>query len=150
MSLDVYLSVMGKQDSEAGSGIFIRENGANREISRVEWDSGFPYTELVVADNDYSEETVYSRNITHNLGAMADEAGIHDHLWRPDEIGVTKAIQLIDPLTEGLRLLQSDPVRFQAFNPKNGWGDYDGLVDFVSEYLEACKTYPEADVRASR
>lgn len=34
---------------------------------------------------------VCALNITHNLGRMAKEAGIYQHLWRPEEIGVTKA-----------------------------------------------------------
>lgn len=93
---------------------------------------------------------IYSRNITHNLNRMADEAGIYKHLWRPDEIGITKASQLIEPLTTGLALLRSDPARFKAFNPANGWGDYDGLVSFVVEYLSACIANPDAEVTVSR
>jgi len=42
--------------------------------------------------------TVYDANITHNLGEMADEAGVYKHLWRPEEIGLTKAAELIEPL----------------------------------------------------
>ena len=29
------------------------------------------------------EEYVYGANITHNLGQMADKAGIYEALWRP-------------------------------------------------------------------
>lgn len=94
--------------------------------------------------------TVYQANITHNLGKMAAEAGIYQHLWRPDEIGVTKAEQLIEPLTRGLELLKSDPVRFEAFNSPNGWGTYQHFVPFVERYLEACKENPGAEVRACR
>jgi hypothetical protein len=93
---------------------------------------------------------IYWRNITHNLGKMAGEAGIYEALWRPEEIGITQASQLIEPLEAGLELLKSDPERFKAFNPKNGWGNYGGLVEFVSEYLEACKSDPDALVRVSR
>lgn len=93
---------------------------------------------------------VYRRNITHNLGKMAGEAGIYKHLWRPEEIDITTAEQLIVPLREGLDLLKSDPERFKTFNPENGWGDYGGLVDFVTEYLEACTEYPNAKISAWR
>lgn len=34
---------------------------------------------------------LYDANITHNLNRMADEAGIYEHVWRPEEIGVTTA-----------------------------------------------------------
>jgi hypothetical protein len=93
---------------------------------------------------------VYSANITHNLGAMANEAGIYKHLWRPDEIGVTTAAQLIEPLTAGLALLKSDPARFEKFNSENGWGLYKHFVPFVENYLAACREYPDATVSVSR
>lgn len=96
------------------------------------------------------ETTIYDRNITHNLGTMAEAAGIYKHLWRPEEIKITKAAQLIEPLREGLSLLLSDPERFKQFNPENGWGDYDGLVNFVREYLAACEENQNASVSVCR
>jgi hypothetical protein len=36
------------------------------------------------------------------------------------------------------------------FNPGNGWGSYDGLVDFVYNYCNACRETPEAELRISR
>jgi len=93
---------------------------------------------------------VYERNITHNLNKMAAEAGIYEHLWRPDELGITKAQQLIKPLRAGLDLLVSDPEHFKVFNPENGWGDYVSLVEFVREYLSACEVNLDADVSVSR
>jgi len=55
---------------------------------------------------------VFEGNITHNLGAMAREAGIYEALWRPEEINVTTAEQLIEPLTVGLEKLKADPREF--------------------------------------
>lgn len=93
---------------------------------------------------------VFSQNITHNLAAMADEAGLYAVLWRPETIGFTKASQLIPLLEKGLALLRADPDRFKTFNPPNGWGNYEGLVEFVALYLEACRAHSEADVAVSR
>lgn len=95
-------------------------------------------------------QEVYWRNITHNLGKMADAAGIYKHLWRPDEIGVTHARQLIEPLKAGLALLKSDPERFRAFDAPNGWGRYENFVEFVRDYLAACEANPDATVTVSR
>jgi len=92
----------------------------------------------------------YDANITHNLGEMADRAGIYRALWRPDENGFERAEQLIEPLEKGLALLQSDPDRFRAFNPENGWGSYEGLVRFTQNYLAACREYPTATIHVSR
>ena len=94
--------------------------------------------------------SVFDYNVTHNLNKMADAAGIYKHLWRPEELGIKKAEELIKPLEEGLSLLLSDPERFKKFNPPNGWGDYDGLVKFVSEYLNACRENPDATIEVSR
>lgn len=94
--------------------------------------------------------TVYDANITHNLGKMADEAGIYKHLWRPDEIGITKAEQLIEPLRAGLARLKSNPERFKMFDAINGWGLYIDFVPFVEKYLQACEEYPDAEVSVSR
>ena len=57
---------------------------------------------------------------------------------------------LIEPLRAGLAKLIAEPDRFRAFNPANGWGDYEGLVAFVQEYLHACEENPDADVSVSR
>jgi hypothetical protein len=146
MSLDVYL-----EDGEPmpkGSGIFVRENGGMREISHAEWNEKFPGREPVVADVECSH--FYDANITHNLNKMADAAGIYKHLWRPDEIGVTRAEELIEPLSAGLARLQAEPETFRAHNPLNGWGSYEGFVQFVADYLDACKANPTATVRVSR
>jgi hypothetical protein len=96
------------------------------------------------------ETEVYEANITHNLGQMADAAGIGDHLWEPEKLGITTARELIEPLGQGLALLHGEPERFKQYNPENGWGDYDGLVRFVTNYLAACVANPDANVRVSR
>lgn len=93
---------------------------------------------------------VYSANITHNLNKMAVAAGIYEPLWRPDEAGYFRAGELIEPLSEGLIKLLADPEHYKQFNPPNGWGSYDGLVEFVTEYIEACKQNRDARVEVSR
>jgi len=153
MSLDVYLSQKDAATTVVkGSGIFVRVDGETREISREEWDQQFPGREPVTfnAGDDEDSDEVYSANITHNLSVMAREAGIYECLWRPEEIGVTHARQLVQPLEEGLEKLKQDPVRFRSFNPENGWGNYEGLIRFVENYLNACKEYPDAEVSISR
>lgn len=94
--------------------------------------------------------TVYDANITHNLNKMAEAAGIYKHLWRPDEIGVTKACELIEPLTAGLADLKARPEHFEQFNAPNGWGMYKHFVPFVEKYLAACIENPDANVRVWR
>ena len=149
MSLDVYLMEDGAP-SCTGSGIYVREAGSTRELSREEWDAKHPGQEPVTAYAEDGPLDVFWRNITHNLTRMADETGIYKHLWRPEEIGITQAKQLIRPLTVGLALLRSDERRFAAFSAPNGWGTYDDLCKFVAAYLNACEEHPNATIRVSR
>lgn len=93
---------------------------------------------------------VFSANITHNLGRMAREAGIYMHLWRPEEIDIKVAAQLIKPLREGIALMKADPPRFKAHDASNGWGTYDQFVPWIERYLAACEENPEARVEVSR
>lgn len=95
-------------------------------------------------------ECFYDSNITHNLGEMANKAGVYYALWRPEERGWKKAKDIIPVLEKGLKKLVSNPEKFKSFNPDNGWGDYQGLVSFVENYLEACKSHPNSEIKVSR
>ena len=56
MSLDVYLTAEEPTKRE-GSGIFLRENGTVREVTRFEWDARFPGAEPVAATYDEPDRT---------------------------------------------------------------------------------------------
>lgn len=148
MSLDVYLKSQEKQ-KRSSSGIFVRENGQTVEISEEEWTRRHPDREpfrVIETETD----TLYSSNITHNLARMANEVGIYKHLWRPEEVGMEFASDLIDPLREALHLLKMSPEKYKKFNPENGWGSYDVFVNFVENYLNACYKFRDAEIAVSR
>ena len=100
--------------------------------------------------------SVYSGNITHNLGAMAGAVvlsngmTLYQVLWRPDEHELKFARDIADLLDEGWNILLSDPEKYKQFNPENGWGSYDGLEKFVYNYRNACWDNPDAELRVSR
>ncbi len=100
--------------------------------------------------------SVYDENITHNLGKMAGEVKLsndltlYDILWRPDEHGLRFAREISELLNEGWNTLLSDPEYYKQWNPENGWGSYEGLVDFVYKYRNACWDNPDAELRVSR
>ena len=108
----------------------------------ISYDKGKTYTE--------EDEQVYWANITHNLNKMADEAGIYEALWKPEEINKYKAKDIIEILEKGLSDLKSRPEHFEKFNSPNGWGMYEHFVPFVEDYLNACKEYPDATIEVSR
>jgi len=100
--------------------------------------------------------SVYDGNITHNLGKMAGEVKLsndltlYDILWRPDEHGLKFAREISELLNEGWNILLSEPEHFKQWDPENGWGSYEGLVDFVYKYRNACWDNPDAELRVSR
>jgi hypothetical protein len=96
------------------------------------------------------KEEFFRASITHNLVPMAKEAGIYEQLWTPDEIGVSKAGQLIEPLRAALVLMKAKPPRFKKHNAKNGWGLYENFVPWIERYLAACEAHPNAGVEVSR
>jgi len=130
------------------TGIFIRENGMNRELTAEEVQDYFPLS--VVEETEYLTNWVYKVNITHNLGSMARAAGIYEACWRPEEIGAVKASDIIPILERGLKDMKERPEYYKQFNPENGWGTYDEFVPWVESYLNACREYPDAIIEVSR
>lgn len=100
--------------------------------------------------------SVFSQNITHNLGKMASEVKLsngltlYDVMWRPHEHGLKFAKDISELLDEGWNILLAEPNRFIQFNPENGWGSYEGLEKFVYKYRNACWDYPDAELSVSR
>ena len=150
MSLDVYLrNAIALQQAATRQAIFIREDGQTKELSREVWNQRYTARTPVTVEVE-PDDPVFHANITHNLGGMAREAGIYPCLWHPEEIGITRGRQLIEPLVQGLATLMESPETYRAMNPPNGWGTYEGLCDFVARYLCACEMYPNAEVSVSR
>lgn len=116
------------------------------------------------------EEENYWANITHNLGTMAEAAGIYEALWRPHKLKVgydisendytaecefeennpSQAKEIIEVLEKGLKKLKRSPTKYEKFNSSNGWGLYKHFVPFVEKYLNACKENPNAIISVSR
>ena len=95
-------------------------------------------------------EAVYSINITHNLTKIAKEAGVYYDIWRPEEVGVKEARNLIIPLKEAIKKLKADPDYFKRFEPENKWGTAEIFIKQLGELLEACQTWPRARIETDR
>lgn len=93
---------------------------------------------------------VHEQNITHNLGKMADAAGLYKALWRPEEIGLKKAKELIPYLEVGIKTMRHEPEKFKHLSAENGWGTYEQFLPWLDELLLKCKKYPEATITVSR
>ena len=167
MSLDV--SLYSKNPiSKKGTGVFIRENGNTKELTIEEVRKKFP--NALIEENEFETNCVFDANITHNLGRMADKAGIYEACWRPyylhpdcpkefanydeeyafEESHPMLAKDIIQKLEKGYEDMKARPDYFKQFDSENGWGLYIHFLPWVEKYLNACKTYPDAEIFVSR
>lgn len=54
-----------------------------------------------------------------------------------------------DDLVRAVAAMEDQPATYQAMNPANGWGDYDGALDYLRRLRDACHAYPNAAIRIS-
>lgn len=147
MSLDIYI-ISPEPVKRKSTGIWARVDGQTRELTREEAIERFPdvdpesIKEIKIETNEF-----WHRNITGNLTEMAKECCIgepgtlYDLLWRdeePDDI-----LEYINWLIWALTELKSQPEVYKQFNPSNGWGTYEQLVEFVRSFIHALIDMPE-------
>lgn len=134
--------------------IYFFKDGFDIQKSRADIDATYTKLqavkeELEQLEDDFEEAKLSSLNITHNLNNMAKAVGLYEVLWRPEEIGITTASQMIVPLEKGVNELVANPDKYKAFNPVNGFGSYEDFVDFCKSVLRNCCEYPDAVIEAS-
>ena len=131
MSLDFYLLYNKERDTEA--------------IHNEVWDD-FDDLEF----NDEGDYRAFDTNITHNLGEMADKAGIYECLWEPLENNYKKAKDITPFVMLGLRVLKNNPKHFKQYSADNGWGTYEQFIPWLEELIEALIKHPNASIRVWR
>ena len=89
------------------------------------------------------EVRLYSSNYTGNVWPMWEMSGCGDALYESDG---KLASEIIPDLEHALPHMKANPDDYRALNPSNGWGNYEGAMDFVAQLLTACKEHPKASV----
>jgi len=89
---------------------------------------------------------LYWRNITHNLGGMAQALGVYEILWHPGDH--LHAADLVAPLERAVQLLDENPAEYKQYEAPNGWGTISGFYRFLTDVLRAAKDNPSARVKA--
>ncbi len=84
------------------------------------------------------------RNYTSNVGPMLRMAW--DGGGMADLDGKT-AVEVSRLLDFAIDAMQSDPDRFDALNPENGWGNRATCVQWLTELRGDCERFPEARVK---
>ena len=101
-------------------------------------------------DDEDGLREIFDVNITHNLTRMADVAKIYGVMWRPDENGIKTAADCIPAMAAGVVFMEANREMLEQYNPSNGWGSYEVLLQVATEILTACRENPDAIVGASR
>lgn len=85
---------------------------------------------------------LFDGNVTFNLAPMWHKAGWDFHLVRD-----RPASEVIHSAESVLFELLLHPEEYTPLNPANGWGSYDTLVNFFTEFVQALKRHPKSIVR---
>jgi hypothetical protein len=56
-------------------------------------------------------------------------------------------VPLLDTAIDGMR---ADPAAYRAMNPANGWGCYEGALEYLQRLRLGCRLHPDAKVYVSR
>ena len=103
----------------------------------------------------------YRLQITHNLNKVVSACGelvgksYYEAIWRPDtltglENGKVPVLFIVSYLPDLIRdLIKYESVLTQ-YLPKNGYGTFEGLIEFLCNYLKECYTYKNEYVYCCR
>lgn len=157
MSLDLYIE-SNTPVLHRGTGVYIREHGETRELAtKQEVLTYFPdaYPDEI-EEKTYEDNVYFHVNLTHNLIEMArkcsalgscstkvtGDLSLYDLMWHPEEnLGIAKpTLEYMTDVMECYKKLLLKPDYFEQFNPKNGWGNYDQLLQGVKNYLNALQS----------
>lgn len=106
-------------------------------------------------------DNCYYLNITHNLNGVVSELGLlvglpyYEVIWRPDELfnlrnGKVPVKLIINRLPMLINDLIENEAELTPHLPSNGWGTFEGLIEFLCDYLKECYKHKEDYVYCCR
>lgn len=84
-------------------------------------------------------------NCTSNVAPMWKQA-LGVRLRDYDGVPCERALA---PLRDGIRRMEDDPAKHRAMEPENGWGDYEGALNYLRKLADACAANPKCTIRIS-
>lgn len=155
MSLDLYIE-SNTPVLHRGTGVYIRENGETRELkTKQEVLTHFPDAkEEDIEEKTYEDNTYFHINLTHNLTEMASQCIIRGHyitqqgkehinlydlMWHPEgNLGLkVPTMNYLRDIIDCYEKLLENPNFFKKYNPDNGWGTYEQLLNGIKKYIAA-------------
>jgi hypothetical protein len=70
---------------------------------------------------------------------MLKEAGLFAHGHR--DLMHAPCSEVAGVAASALRRLEADPEHYRQWNPENGWGNYEGALDFVRRLRDLCAAW---------
>lgn len=84
-------------------------------------------------------------NMTSNVAPMWRRAGAD--LAAADGKSAGGLVLFLDA---AIRRMKANPDEYRAMDPPNGWGTYEGCLEFLQELRDACAANPNTIVRVWR
>lgn len=81
-------------------------------------------------------------NYTFNVGGMWRKALGHSLL----ELNGQAAGDALPRLREAVAVMESNPDEYRAMNPANGWGSYEGALEFLTRLRDRCQEHPKTTI----
>lgn len=79
---------------------------------------------------------------TYNVSRMFQNA-LGQSLTAFNQMNAGESVEL---LLKGVNDMEAYPAFYRAMNPDNGWGDYEGALDYLRSLLRACQDHPLARI----
>ena len=90
-------------------------------------------------------EVVDLGNYTYNVSPMYYKAFERKGGFRSlDGMRVKKAIPILE---RAIQRMKDDPKQYKKMNPENGWGDYEGALEYLMDILDGCKKHPKTIIK---
>lgn len=83
-------------------------------------------------------------NMTYNIAPMYNKAfGVDD--WKK-VVGGKRAGDVIPEIFFAHKDMKDNPEDYKPLNPKNGWGSYEGALEYLNKLLVGCCENPDCTI----
>lgn len=104
-------------------------------------DTGRTYTDHRDGTIKPNPVSVWETNYTSNCSRMWCTAGVDLH-----DLEGMSASEAAPRLEAAIEEMRTNPGKYKAMNPENGWGDYDSALQFLNDIRNACRLHPKTTV----
>jgi len=84
----------------------------------------------------------HAANYTSNVNGMIKEA----MQCSLDDLHNVNAVEAKEKLEYAIKRLRKDPLKYKQMNPRNGWGNYEGVINFLEDISHYCTKYSNRKV----